>query len=221
MLRGRYYSFICLLFLDCIRGTTSETADFVPTLSLIIMERMVKTFSPVCDFDQPAHDFSLPGVDGKTHTLADCRGENGTLVMFICNHCPFVQAILPKLTRDASALRDLGVGVAAIMSNDPTDYPEDSFDNMATVAHENDFSFPYLLDETQDVAKTYGAVATPDFFGYNKDLLLQYRGRFDSSGMSNKPRAKRELFEAMQQIAKTGAGPKEQKPSVGCSIKWR
>ena len=181
---------------------------------------MVKTYSPVCEFGLSPPDFSLRGTDGKTYTLDDCKGKNGLLVMFICNHCPFVQAILKKLIKDAKELQALGIGVVAIMSNDPTDYPEDSFDNMKRVAKENGFTFPYVLDETQAIAKAYGAVATPDFFGYGAHLGLQYRGRFDSSGMSAKPKAKRELFEAMKQIAETGEGPKEQKPSVGCSIKW-
>lgn len=181
---------------------------------------MVKTFTEVCEFGAAANDFSLPGVDGKTWTLADCSGDKGTLIMFICNHCPYVQAIIDKLVPTIAELQDLGVGAAAIMSNDPTDYPEDSFDNMVAVSKERNFSFPYLLDETQEIAKTYGAVATPDFFGYNADLEMQYHGRFDDSGLDRKPASRRELFEAMKQVAETGQGPREQKPSIGCSIKW-
>jgi peroxiredoxin len=183
---------------------------------------MARTETPVCEFNQPAIDFALPGVDGKVWTLADCRGPNGLLVMFICNHCPFVQAIRDRLVRDTRELREDGVHSVAIMSNDPTLYKEDSFENMQAVAREFDFPFPYLLDESQDVARRYGAVCTPDFFGYNAELGLQYRGRLDASG--KKPAAadaRRDLFEAMRQVAATGQGPGEQIPSIGCSIKWR
>ncbi len=183
---------------------------------------MVSLETPVCDFGRPAVDFSLPGVDGKVWTLDDCRGENGLLVMFICNHCPYVKAILDRLVRDTRELLDYGVRSVAIMSNDPSEYPEDSFENMRRVAAEYDFPFPYLLDETQEVAKAYGAVCTPDFFGYNSRLELQYRGRLDASRKEAAPAdARRELFEAMKQIAATGEGPREQIPSMGCSIKWR
>jgi peroxiredoxin len=183
---------------------------------------MVSLETPVCDFGTPAVDFSLPGVDGKTWTLNDCRGENGTLVMFICNHCPYVKAVRDRLVRDARDLQALGVNTVAIMSNDPADYPEDSFDNMQQVAREYAFPFPYLIDETQEVAKAYGAVCTPDFFGYNADLELQYRGRLDASRKeAAPPDARRDLFEAMKQVATTGQGPREQIPSMGCSIKWR
>lgn len=183
---------------------------------------MVSLETPVCDFGTPAVDFSLPGVDGKTWTLNDCRGENGTLVMFICNHCPYVKAVRDRLVRDARDLQALGVNTVAIMSNDPADYPEDSFDNMRQVAREYAFPFPYLIDETQEVAKAYGAVCTPDFFGYNADLELQYRGRLDASRKeAAPPDARRDLFEAMKQVATTGQGPREQIPSMGCSIKWR
>ena len=183
---------------------------------------MVSLETPVCDFGRPAVDFSLPGVDGKVWTLDDCRGENGLLVMFICNHCPYVKAILDRLVRDTRELLDYGVRSVAIMSNDPSEYPEDSFENMRRVAAEYDFPFPYLLDETQEVAKAYGAVCTPDFFGYNSRLELQYRGRLDASRKEAAPAdARRELFEAMKQIATTGEGPREQIPSMGCSIKWR
>ena len=183
---------------------------------------MVSLETPVCDFDLPAIDFSLPGTDGKIWTLDECRGENGLLVMFICNHCPYVKAILDRLVRDTNELKQLGMNTVAIMSNDPADYEDDSFDNMQRVAQENDFSFPYLFDETQQTAQRYGAVCTPDFFGYNKDLQLQYRGRLDASRKeAAAPDARRDLFEAMKQVARTGHGPKQQIPSMGCSIKWR
>ncbi|OUR74052.1 thioredoxin family protein [Methylophaga sp. 41_12_T18] len=183
---------------------------------------MVSLETPVCDFDLPAIDFSLPGTDGKIWTLDDCRGDNGLLIMFICNHCPYVKAILDRLVRDTSELKQLGVNTVAIMSNDVADYAEDSFDNMQLVAHEQGFTFPYLYDETQQTAQKYGAVCTPDFFGYNKDLQLQYRGRLDASRKEAAAAdARRDLFEAMQQIAETGRGPQQQIPSMGCSIKWR
>jgi peroxiredoxin len=183
---------------------------------------MVSLETPVCDFGLDAPNFSLPGVDGRNWTLAQCAGENGLLVMFICNHCPYVKAILDRIVRDTVELAGLGISSVAIMSNDPTDYPEDSFDNMQQLAKEFGFNFPYLLDETQMVAKSYGAVCTPDFFGYNSDLKLQYRGRLDESRKeSASPDVRRDLFEAMQQVSQTGAGPKDQLPSMGCSIKWR
>jgi len=183
---------------------------------------MVSLQTPVCEFGKPALDFVLPGVDGRTWTLADCRGEKGLLVMFICNHCPYVKAVRERLVRDARELRGHGIGCVAIMSNDTADYPEDSFDNMQQVAKEWDFPFPYLLDETQEVARAYGAVCTPDFFGYNADLGLQYRGRLDASRKETAPEgARRDLFEAMKQVAEIGEGPAEQIPSMGCSIKWR
>jgi peroxiredoxin len=176
----------------------------------------------VCDFGAPAPDFNLPGVDGKQWSLRDCLGEKGLLVMFICNHCPYVKAIRDRIIRDARELQEYGINCVAIMSNDPTDYPEDSFANMQKIATELDFPFPYLLDESQQVAKAYGAVCTPDFFGYNADLQLQYRGRLDESRKeAASPDVRRDLFEAMKQVAQTGAGPAEQIPSMGCSIKWR
>jgi len=182
---------------------------------------MVRTETPVCEFDTPAPDFRLPGTDGKTYRLADVRGPNGLLVMFICNHCPYVKAVRERIIRDARDLQAHGVNSVAIMSNDPTDYPEDSFDNMKKLATELKFPFPYLYDETQEVAKAYGAVCTPDFFGYNKDLGLQYRGRLDESRKDTVPNARRELFEAMKQVAETDRGPQDQIPSMGCSIKWK
>ena len=183
---------------------------------------MVSLETPVCDFGRPAIDFDLPGVDGRRWTLEQCRGEKGLLVMFICNHCPYVKAVIDRIVRDARELKELGVNSVAIMSNDPADYPEDSFENMVRVAKEHDFPFPYLYDETQAVAKAYGAVCTPDFFGYNADLELQYRGRLDASRKQAAPAdARRDLFEAMKQVAETGRGPAQQIPSMGCSIKWR
>lgn len=182
---------------------------------------MVSTATSVCNFGWKAAEFDLPGVDGKRHTLASARGPNGLLVMFICNHCPYVKAVTERIVRDAKDLAAQGVGSIAIMSNDPADYPEDSFDNMKRVAREKGFPFPYVLDETQEVAKAYGAVCTPDFFGFNARLELQYRGRLDASRREALPGARRELYEAMLQIARTGEGPREQTPSIGCSIKWR
>ena len=182
---------------------------------------MVSTQTPICDFGAPAPDFSLPGVDGRTWALQDCRGPRGLLVMFICNHCPYVKAINRKLVRDTRDLRASGVHSVAIMPNDPGSYPEDSFENMQRVARELGYPFPYLIDETQQVARAYGAVCTPDFFGYNAGLELQYRGRLDESG--RQPDAgdvRRELYLAMQQVAETGRGPEQQVASIGCSIKW-
>ena len=183
---------------------------------------MVALNPPVCDFGQPAPEFDLPGTDGKRHTLAGCRGPNGLLVMFICNHCPYVQAIIDRLIRDCRDLAKLGIGCVAIMSNDVTAYPDDAPHLMERWANEKDFPFPYLYDETQSVARAFGAVCTPDFFGYNGKLELQYRGRLDASGRTPGPTdARRELFEAMQQIAGSGRGPVEQLASIGCSIKWK
>jgi len=183
---------------------------------------MASTPTPICDFGWNAVDFDLPGVDGKRHTLASARGPKGLLVMFICNHCPYVKAVLDRIVRDALELKALGIGSIAIMSNDPTDYPEDSWEHMVQLAQRMNFPFPYVLDETQQVAKAYGAVCTPDFFGFNADLKLQYRGRLDESRKETAPaNVRRDLFEAMKQVAQTGNGPKEQIPSIGCSIKWR
>jgi peroxiredoxin len=183
---------------------------------------MVSLETPVCDFGAQAIDFSLRGVDGKVWTLEQCRGEKGLLVMFICNHCPYVKAIRDRLVRDTLELKALGVNSVAIMSNDPAEYAEDSFENMKAVAEQEGFPFPYLIDETQETAKAYGAVCTPDFFGYNADLELQYRGRLDASRKeAASPDVRRDLFEAMAQVARTGKGPQEQVPSMGCSIKWK
>ncbi len=183
---------------------------------------MVSLQTPVCDFELPAVDFSLPGVDGKNWTLQDCAGEKGLLVMFICNHCPYVKAIRDRIVRDTRELKAMGVNTVAIMSNDPAMYEEDSFENMKKVSEEFGFDFPYLLDETQQVAKAYGAVCTPDFFGYNSGLKLQYRGRLDESRKeAAADDVRRDLFEGMKQVAETGRGPEEQIPSMGCSIKWK
>jgi peroxiredoxin len=168
-----------------------------------------------------APEFDLPGTDGKRHSLASSCGPNGLLVMFICNHCPYVKAVRERLIRDCADLAAHGVGSVAIMSNDPADYPEDSFENMRKVAAQYRYPFPYVIDETQNVARAYGAVCTPDFFGYNAALALQYRGRIDASGREAALNARRELFDAMVQIARTGNGPAEQIASIGCSIKWK
>ncbi|MFV2060481.1 MAG: thioredoxin family protein [Gammaproteobacteria bacterium] len=182
---------------------------------------MVSLETPVCDFDLEAIDFNLPGVDGKNWSLQECAGSNGLLVMFICNHCPYVKAILSRIVRDTTELKALGVNSVAIMSNDMSQYEEDSFDNMKAVSQQSGFTFPYLVDESQQLAKAFGAVCTPDFFGYNAQLQLQYRGRLDESRKETAADGvKRELFEAMSLVAKTGKGPENQTPSMGCSIKW-
>jgi len=175
----------------------------------------------ICNFGWKAREFRLKGVDGKTYTLADVRGPKGTLVTFICNHCPYVRAVIGRLVKEANALEEIGVGTIAIMPNDTAAYPEDSFDNMQCFARQHGFTFPYVIDETQEIARAYGAQCTPDFFGFNADDGLQYRGRLDSARMSNAPAERRELFEAMAQVAATGHGPPEQTASMGCSIKWR
>lgn len=177
---------------------------------------------PVCEFNAPAIDFKLPGTDGQEWTLEKYRGENGTLVMFICNHCPYVKAIQDRLVQDTLELQEIGINSVAIMSNDTVAFPDDSLENMQKTAEQFSYPFPYLLDESQEIARAYGAVCTPDFFGYNKDLKLQYRGRLDDTTPSNKtPDARRHLVEAMKMIADTGKGPEQQTASMGCSIKWR
>jgi len=184
---------------------------------------MVSLQTPVCKFGfgEKAVDFSLPGVDQQQWTLEKCSGENGLLIMFISNHCPYVQAIRKKLVRDTE-LVPLGINSVAIMSNDTVAYPDDSFTNMLRVSNEFSFPFPYLLDETQEVARAYDAVCTPDFFGYNADMELQYRGRLDAAGpKSDDDTQMRELFAAMKLVAETGRGPEHQVPSMGCSIKWK
>ncbi len=182
---------------------------------------MVETKAGICDFGWPAPDFALKGADGKTHTFGDVRGQNGTLVVFICNHCPYVKASISRIVAEAKALREIGIGTIAIMPNDTLTYREDSFDNMKAFAVKHGFTFPYVIDETQAVARAYDAQCTPDFFGFNAQDGLQYRGRLDASRMTPVAHGRRDLFEAMKQIAETGRGPTEQTPSMGCSIKWR
>lgn len=178
--------------------------------------------APVCDFGWKAPAFTLPATDGRVLSLDDVAGARRTLVMFICNHCPYVLAVLDRIIRDAAELRALGIGVVAISANDADAYPADSFENMARMARERAFPFPYLHDETQAVARAYGAVCTPDFFGFDAQGGLQYRGRLDASGReAADPGARRDLFEAMKQVAETGQGPRDQVPSIGCSIKWK
>jgi len=182
---------------------------------------MVLTKTGICDFGWTARDFSLKGVDGKTHTLADVRGRKGTLVVFICNHCPYVKAVIGRLVEEANALRELSIGTIAIMPNDTASYPQDSFDNMQAFAKTHAFTFPYVIDETQAVARAYGAQCTPDFFGFNAADELQYRGRLDASRTSLVAGARRELYEAMRAVAEAGRGPEQQTASMGCSIKWK
>jgi peroxiredoxin len=182
---------------------------------------MVLANTGICAFGTKGHDFALKGIDGKTYTLADVRGKKGTLVAFICNHCPYVRAVISRLVAEADALAELGIGTIAIMPNDTATYREDSFDNMKSFAARHGFSFPYVIDETQKVAKAYGAQCTPDFFGFNAADELQYRGRLDASRTSLVPNARRDLFEAMMQVAETGRGPEDQLPCMGCSIKWK
>lgn len=170
----------------------------------------------------PAPDFDLPGTDGRRWAYADVAGPDGLVVAFICNHCPYVQAVVDRIVREARALREAGIGFVAISSNDAAAYPEDSFDRMQAFAERHGFDFPYLYDESQAVARAYGAVCTPDFFGFDRDRRLQYRGRLDASGRQPAvPDTRRELYEAMRQVARTGTGPDEQHASIGCSIKWQ
>ena len=176
---------------------------------------------PLCNFGWQARDFDLLGVDGKRYNLQNSRGEHGLLVMFISNHCPYVQAIRPRLVADVVELQVLGINTIAIASNDVISYPADNFEHMQQVARDFNFSFPYVLDDTQEIAKSYDAICTPDFFGFNADLQLQYRGRFDESRKEVSAASTRDLFKAMQLIAETGKGPLEQIASIGCSIKWK
>ena len=182
---------------------------------------MVRTESSPVALGWPAAQFDLPGIDGRRHTPSSARGPYGLLVMFICNHCPYVRAVADKIARDTTELAALGIGSIAIMSNDAVAYPEDSFDNMKTFAAEHGFRFPYVVDESQDVARAYDAVCTPDFFGFDRNLTLAYHGRLDASGRSPNATAPRELFDAMVEVAGTGRAPTEQMHSIGCSIKWR
>ncbi len=183
---------------------------------------MVSLETPVCDFGMPAIEFSLRGVDSKIWTLNDCHGKNGLLVMFICNHCPYVKAILPRLINDLLELQKYGINSIAISSNDVVNYPQDSFEEMKKLSVLHNFTFPYIFDESQSVAKSYDAICTPDFFGFNSKLELQYRGRFDSTGRGEaQPNNERDLFEAMKLVAITQKGPETQYASIGCSIKWK
>ena len=176
---------------------------------------------PVCNFGWKPPAFSLPATDGRVYTLEDIRGDKGTLIAFICNHCPYVKSIIDRIVRDARDLHELGIGFAAICSNDAASYPDDSFDNMIVFARDNGFTFPYLHDEDQSIARAWDAICTPDFFGFNADMELQYRGRLDESRKQAAPGARRDLYEAMKMIARTGKGPREQISSMGCSIKWK
>ena len=183
---------------------------------------MVLLNASICDFGWAAPEFNLPATDGKNYTLNNIRGDNGTMIMFICNHCPYVIAIVDRMVRDAKELQGLGIGFAAICANDARTHPADSFDNMVGFAETNGFTFPYLHDENQEVARAYDAVCTPDFFGFDASLGLQYRGRLDESRASPaQPDARRDLYEAMKHVAETGKGPQDQIASMGCSIKWK
>ncbi len=184
---------------------------------------MALTKTPVCDFGKKAEDFKLKSINNKVVTLNDIKGEKATLIMFICNHCPYVKAIIKDLAKDCNDLKKEGINSVAIMSNDTKNYPQDSFENMIKFSDNNNFGeINYLFDETQEIAKKYGAVCTPDFFGYNKDLTLQYRGRFrelkDLKPINN---GESDLKVAMKMVAKTQKGPNEQIPSMGCNIKWK
>lgn len=177
---------------------------------------------PVCDFGWKAIDAALPGVDGRKRSILAEKGPNGLVVVFICNHCPYVRAVIDRIVRDATDLKAHGVGFVAISSNDARAYPEDAFENMKLFARRHDFPFPYLYDEDQSAARAYGAVCTPDFFGFNRSLELQYRGRLDASRKAAGAQdLRRDLYEAMVEVAGTGHGPKDQIASIGCSIKWR
>ena len=185
---------------------------------------MVALETPVCDFGWKAPEFNLIGIDNKFYSFQDIRGPKGTLVMFICNHCPYVRSVIHRIVEDVTLLKEKGIGVIAIMSNDVNDPKygaEDSFDNMKLFSERNNFVFPYVYDETQSVGRKYNAVCTPDFFGFNANDELQYRGRLEESKMEIIPGAKKELLEAMMQVAETGSGPQDQIPSIGCSIKWK
>ena len=183
---------------------------------------MSLTKTPICDFGKKAENFKLKSTDNKIISLNDLKGEKGTLIMFICNHCPYVKAIIKDLVEDCKNLKKFGINSVAICSNDVKNYPEDSFENMIKFSKDNNFNFPYLNDETQNIAKAYDAVCTPDFFGYNKNLELQYRGRLrELRNLIPVKEGESDLLKAMKQIAETGEGPKNQIPSAGCSIKWK
>lgn len=182
---------------------------------------MTAASPPLVNFGWRAADFRLADTKGRIWTLDGLRGPKGLVLMFICNHCPYVAAVIDKVAKEGKVLRDLGFGVAAICSNDAVACPEDSYERMGAFARQHHLPFPYLHDVNQTVARAYGAVCTPDFFGFNAELKLQYRGRFDDSGPDPHPGARPELHQAMKQIAETGQGPREQSPSIGCSIKWK
>ena len=178
--------------------------------------------TPICDFGQKAHNFELKSTDNKILSLKDIKGENGTLIMFICNHCPYVKAVTKDIVEDCDELKKIGITSVAICANDAENYPEDSFENMIEFAKKNQFSFPYLNDETQEIAKTYDAVCTPDFFGFNKNLELQYRGRLrELKNLIPIRSGESDLLKAMKQIAEIGKGPESQIPSAGWGIKWK
>ena len=182
---------------------------------------MVLTKTPICNFGEKANTFKLKGTDGKIHKLEDRLGKNGLLVMFICNHCPYVKAVIKNIVNDCKFMEKEGLKSIAIMTNDTKNYPEDSFENMIAFSKKHGFTFPYLIDETQEVAKKYGAVCTPDFFGYNNKLELQYRGRIkELKDLKPVGNSESDLLKAMRLVIKTGKGPKEQIPSMGCNIKW-
>ena len=182
---------------------------------------MALTKTPICDFGKKAENFNLKSTENKMISLNDVKGENGTLIMFICNHCPYVLAVIKEIVKDCKELENNGINSVAIMSNDPKVYEEDSFENMIQFAKDNEFNFPYVVDETQEIGNSYGAVCTPDFFGYNKNLELQYRGRIrELKNLIPVQDGESELLKAMKMITETGNGPKEQFPSMGCGIKW-
>ena len=182
---------------------------------------MVLTKTPICNFGEKANSFKLKGTDGKIHKLEDHLGKNGLLIMFICNHCPYVKAVIEEVVYDCKELEKDGIKSVAVMSNDTVNYPDDSFEKMIEFSNDNQFNFPYLIDETQEIAKKYDAVCTPDFFGYNDNLELQYRGRMrELKNLEPVQDGESDLLKAMKMIAKTGQGPKDQLPSMGCNIKW-
>ena len=182
---------------------------------------MSLTKTPICEFGKKAYDFKLKSIEKKLISLDDVKGPTGTLIMFICNHCPYVKAVIQDIVKDCELLKDEGINSVAIMSNDTINYPEDSFDNMVLFAKKNNFNFPYLIDENQEVAKKYNAVCTPDFFGYNKNSELQYRGRIrELRDLKPIRSGESDLLNAMNMIALTGKGPEHQVPSMGCNIKW-
>ena len=182
---------------------------------------MVLTKTPICNFGEKPHSFSLKGVDEKIYKLEDCLGKNGTIIMFICNHCPYVKAIIKNIVEDTNKLKELNIKAVAIMSNDTINYPEDSYEKMKEFSKLNNFNFPYVIDASQEIAKKYGAVCTPDFFGYNGNQELQYRGRMrELKELRPVNSGDSDLYKAMKQISETGKGPDNQIPSMGCNIKW-